>query len=239
MRFFPGAISPRPLRLARVGSAAWPACGLATVGAYLVAMALRDSRFAAVAWIGLLPIFLGLRLLRPWAAAAVAGVWGAGVFLFSSGSAALADARTGIGFLLVTTLPALYAFVGARMIRRVGFHPLLLALAWMGVEFALQPLGLRYGLLAGIQGRNLLFEVIGGALGYLFVAFLLALANMLVLLLLEEIPAAVDRPPWSPGPRAPQALPLADPCAAIRLRYLLTDRLRPRAPPVSPRPALT
>jgi hypothetical protein len=55
--------------------------------------------------------------------------------------------------------------------RQKGFSPLLLGLGWIAVELALQPLGLRYGLLAATQGSGLVVRTMGYLAGYVMVAF--------------------------------------------------------------------
>jgi hypothetical protein len=69
----------------------------------------------------------------------------------------------------------------------------------MGVELALRPLGLHHGLLAATQGDSTLVAWLGGALGYVLVAFVVALGNAVLLLLLSRVPVGVASPGYLPG----------------------------------------
>jgi apolipoprotein N-acyltransferase len=140
------------------------------------------------AWFGLLPLFLAVRILNPREALIAGGFWGACLFaaLVALGQSFAVSAP--LSLLLLATIPALYTCLGARLTRWTGFHPLLLGLGWVGVELALEPLGLRDGLLAGTQGDGFVFQALGSTLGYGFIAFLIALVNALLLSVLHELP---------------------------------------------------
>ena len=80
--------------------------------------------------------------------------------------------------LLLLLLPALYAFFGAWLTRRIGFSPFVLGVAWMFVEFSFEPLGLRHGLLSSTQPADgALMHYLGSAFGYVLIAFLVAFVN--------------------------------------------------------------
>jgi len=174
--------------------------GRVALGASLAASALLVAGAGAVpglawlAWVGLLPLFLAIRLLSAVGASLAGALWGGCVWVFSTtlGGGAIAPALG--SFLLLLTVPAVYAYLGGWVTRRLGFSPLYLALGWVGVELALSPLGLRYGLLAGVLGGGTLVQVVGGLLGYAMLAFLIALVNAAVLATLEEVGRYWGRP---------------------------------------------
>ena len=150
---------------------------LLVASAYLMALSLRlhDARW--LGWITLLPLFLSIRILRPLEALLAGGFWGLLLASFSSQGADPTLVPGLKSFVLLTLVPAVYAAIGSRVTRRVGFHPLLLGLGWVGVELALQPLTVRNGLLAATQGDGLVIRAIGHLGGYLCVAFLVAYVN--------------------------------------------------------------
>jgi len=161
--------------------------------AYLLAVTLASARYPWVAWIALLPIFGAVRALKPVAAMASGGVWGVGFFLFSTGVVPAGIPATAESLLLLTTVPALYALVAAAFTRRLGFNVLFLAAGWVGVEVALRPLNLPNGLLARAQGSETLVRIVGGLLGYGFVAFLVALANAVLLSVVRAVGFSISR----------------------------------------------
>ncbi len=70
--------------------------------------------------------------------------------------------------------PAIYAWIGALATRIVGFNPLVLGVAWMGVELAIAPIGLDRGMMALAMGDNAIASSIAHTLGYVLVAFVVA-----------------------------------------------------------------
>jgi len=103
------------------------------------------------------------------------------VFLFSVGYVETAIPASFLSLLLLGLIPAVYAYLCARVIGGMGFCALLLGFGWIGVELALRPLGLHHGLLAGTQGGGALVGWVGNLFGYVFIAFIIAFANGLLL----------------------------------------------------------
>ena len=161
--------------------------GSLLLSALLIALALNAGpHFRLLPWVGLLPLFVAIRACAPRDALLAGALWGASLFALLSGDGG-AVPRTVESFALLAAMPALYAWVCAGLTGRFGFNPLILGLGWVGVECAFQPLGLHNGLLAGTLGDGTFVQVVGGLLGYAFVAFLVAFANALLLSIASDM----------------------------------------------------
>ena len=176
------------------------------LSAYLMAVAVGTAGHPWLAWTSLIPLFIAIRWLHPLFALGSGVFWGAGLFFFST-TVVPSQVPTSLPALLLFLLvPGLYAGLGAWLSRLIGFHPLVLGVAWMGVELALKPLGLHHGLLAATQSDGALIHWVGGAMGYVFVAFLVAYANAVLFWVVSDgrlgsgrraVVAAPDNPPAS------------------------------------------
>jgi apolipoprotein N-acyltransferase len=180
-------------------------------------------------WITLLPVFQAIRTLTPLRAALGCGLWGASLFAFCVGLFETAIPGTPGAFAALTLVPAAYGFVGARVTRRVGFSPYLLALGWMGVELALDPVGLRHGLLAATQGNGLLLGAFGSFTGFVLVAFVVAYVNASLLSALHTVHRAIAQSRMAVR-GSDVCKPLAFEEAFFYLIHLIC-RAQPRAPP--------
>lgn len=174
------AFQEEPKGSARIGKAVAMALSLIT-GSALVAHGLASPEHSGLSLLALLPLFAAIRLCRPFGACMSGLLWGCSLYGFS-----LLQTATGIdaglgSFLLLALVPAAYALLGSVMTRRIGFSPFVLGVSWMGVELALSPLGLEHGLLAGLLGGSTVFHFIGGALGYVLVAFAVAYVSAILL----------------------------------------------------------
>ncbi len=225
-------------RMARAANIVKPivigkACALAAAlagSAFLMATSVESPQHVWLGWVTLLPLFFAIRILSPRRAALSGAFWGSCVFASSVTLARTAIEPTLTSLALLSIIPAAYAGLGACLTRRIGFSPYLMALGWIGVEFALGPLGLRHGLLAGTQGDGLAVRAVGTFAGYVIVAFLVAWVNATLVSVLSEV-----RFSFTAARRVPRA------GAAVRKFYIrelpsyLVDLLRasqPRAPPV-------
>ncbi len=178
----------------RVGRASVFALALAG-SAYLMALAIESPKYVWLGWVTLLPLFYAIRVLPPARAFVSGAFWGASLF-FASVAFAHTEIIPSLGSLtLLTLIPGAYCSFGAAMTRRIGFSPYLLALSWVGVEFAIRPLGLRYGLLAGTQGDGMVVRMVGSFAGYVLVAFLVAYFNAMLLSAIADVyvPAGSSR----------------------------------------------
>lgn len=193
MRF---ALAAKPGTIAArwgIGKASILALALAG-SAYLMALAMESPQRVWLGWVTLLPLFFAIRVLSPARAMASGAFWGACLFIFSVAFANTAISPTPGSFILLALIPAIYAYLGAALTRRVGFSPYLMALGWIGVEFALRPLGLHCGLLAGTQGDGFVIRAVGSFAGYVLVAFLVAWVNATLVSVLSEVRLSFNAP---------------------------------------------
>src|SRR3972149_3241051 len=209
------------------------ACALAVAlagSAYLMALAIESPRRVWLGWVTLLPLFYAIRVLSPVHAMASGAFWGAGLFVASIAFANTEIAPSLSSFALFSLIPGAYSYFGAALTRRIGFSPYLLALGWIGVEFAIRPLGLNYGLLPGTQGDGMVVRVVGSFAGYVLVAFLVALVNATLVSVLSEVRLSFS------APRLLRKANVAERRFFVReLPSYLLHLLRaaqPRAPPV-------
>ena len=117
--------------------------------------------------------------------------------------------------------------------RRYGFHPLILAFAWSGVELALLPLGLNGGLLGGIAGDSAgILGVLQSLFGYVCMAALVVAVNAIALAWLSLVyvrACAARRFDFGSARPLRRLVP-----QEFRLRLLVCgNSARPRAPPIS------
>ena len=210
------------------------ALALSLIGsAVLVALSIASPDHAWLRWSafgGLLPLFVAIRVLRPGRAMLCGALWGLSLYIFC-----VAVFNTGVSdalssFALLIAIPAIYAYLAAKLTCWIGFSPFVLGVSWIGVELALEPLGLHTGLLAGTQADGTLIHWLGGALGYVLVAFVVALINAALVSALARV-----------------CVPIATPCYAVRstesgtllvpqtyscFPLLVIPPSQPRAPPI-------
>jgi apolipoprotein N-acyltransferase len=195
-----------------------------------MALAIESPQRVWLGWVTLLPLFYGIRVLSPARAMISGAFWGACLFL-----ASVAFTRTDIApslssLALLSLIPGAYCYFGAALTRRIGFSPYLLALGWIGVEFAIRPLGLHYGLLAGTQGDGFMVRVVGSFAGYVLVAFLVALVNATLVSVLSEVRLSFTSPRLVPRAAATIKRFLVNELPSYLL--YLTRASQPRAPPI-------
>jgi apolipoprotein N-acyltransferase len=201
------------------------------VGAYLMALSVGSHGHAWIGLLTLLPLLRAIQVLRPSQAAVCGGVWGLSLYVFTVGVVETTVAAGAQSLLLLTVVPAAYGWLGAMVTRRVGFSPLILGFGWVLVEFALQPVALQQGLLAGTQSDMLLVGAIGRMFGYVVVAFLVAFVSAWFLAVVTKIRFRIARPLFVLGlddvgrtlwHLIPSRTPRLVPCTS-----------HPRAPPVA------
>ena len=199
--------------------------------AYVTAFAIGSTGHPWLGWIILPPLFVAIRFLAPRLAMACGAIWGLSVFLFSVCVVETAVPATGLSIALLTLVPAMYAYLCARVTCGLGFCALLLGFGWIGVELGLRPLGLHHGLLAGTQGGGVLLAWAGNLFGYVFVAFIIAFANGLLLSVFDVV--SLRKPSWFVAVSIDNGGGEWLRCSSRRLLSTLVQTLsRPRAPPV-------
>lgn len=181
-------------------------------------------------WVALLPLFFAIRVLSPLPALLSGSFWGLSFFAASSLAGGDHVVPSFGSFLLLTTIPGLYAGLCCRITRRVGFSPLMLGLGWVAVEFALSPLSLHHGLLAGTIGDGLLVRLVGNLTGYVLVAFIVAYVTASLLSMLTHVCGVMTaaRTEAASGDSEAKIDAFELP---VQLLWLVS-RSRPRAPPI-------
>lgn len=206
-----------------------PLAGALALSAYLLAACLASPRVSWLGWLALIPLFRVIQTLRPAAATVCAGGWGLLFYLTSAHQLQIGVAPGLRSACFLVLIPAAYAYLGARLTRRVGFSPFVLGVGWMLVEFALRPLALSRGLLAGTLGDGLLLHTVGRLFGYVLVAFLVAFASASLLAIFCAV--RIDALRQSPS----KSLDHAEPVlwhVVRRFRWSpVLIRSQPRAPP--------
>lgn len=201
------------------------------VSAFLLSVSIGSPSHGWLGWLTLPPLFLAIRYVAPAGAAVCGGVWGASLFVFSS---TIIDTpiNASVGSLaLLLLVPAAYAGLGSWLTRtRIGFSPLILAAAWIGVEYALAPLSMRFGLLAGVQARGSFLHAASGLLGYAFVAFVIAYLNGLFLAAVTGLRFQIPQFTRSQSKVAPRGR-VVDHYVPLPVR-VASDTRQARAPPL-------
>ncbi len=200
------------------------------LSAFVMIVSATTPGYQWVGCVALLPLFNAIRVQSPVRAAFDGAIWGLSLFAFATLSS---ETRISFDLLSGALLPVvlgLYAFFGARLTRQVGFSPYLLDLCWIGVELALKPLGLHYGLLAGTQSGGVSIELVGGFAGYAVVAFLVAYVNAALLSVLSEVRVSVSSSRLISSQAPPRRSSFQYEFPSY-LSYLILPA-QPRAPPV-------
>ncbi len=202
---------------------------LIVASAYVMATAVAAPKLPWLGCVALVPLLRAIQVQRPLTAMAGGAIWGASLFAFGATIVDTAIVPTALTLILLTVAPACYAYLGARLTRRIGFSPFVLSVGWMLLELSFAPLGLRRGLLAGTQGDGPLVGVVGQLLGYVLVAFVVAYTSALLLSILSGVrfrfvctifTAGLDEA----GTCLWRLIPIMQACAA-------TGPSHPRAPP--------
>ncbi len=201
------------------------------VSAYVTALAVGSHPHPWLGLLTLLPLLRTIQVSSPRRALIHGWLWGAMLYGFTVTVIETTVSPGLWSLILLTTIPAAYAFFGAHITRRVGFNPFVLGVGWMLVEFALRPLALHRGLLAGTQGDGLLIALVGRAFGYVMVAFLVAYASAKLLDILSRLRFRLPRLVCTVGlddvgQRLWQLIPSRRPC------FILPPASHPRAPPL-------
>ena len=145
-------------------------------GAYLTALAVSSAGLTWMAWVSLLPLFIGIKFLSPVRAGAAGLVFGVSFYLLSITVVGSTIPASLGSLLLLAAGPAIYATLGSAFTRRYGFSPLAMGVGWIGLELTLQPLGLGGSLLAAGLDTGTVAFVIAESLGYAVLAAMIAYA---------------------------------------------------------------
>lgn len=160
--------------------------------ALLIGVAAKTGRYPYVACVGLVPLFVAIRVCRPLAALLWGTAWGLSLFAVSVAGLGPPIPPTVGSLLLLAGAPAVYAWLGALLTRWIGFSPYVLAVGWMGVGLALSPLGFNAGFAGASQTDAGILGWVGHALGYVLVAFAAAYVNAALVTVLAEVRLSVS-----------------------------------------------
>lgn len=206
------------------------------VSAGLMAAAIGSPGYSWARWVSLMPLLLCIRILGPIQAMGCGALWGSSLFLFSVTAVDTPILPTWRSLLLLTAIPGAYGYAGGLMTRGFGFCAISLAVAWMGVEYALQPLALQqFGLTGFVQeteASGQYLHLVGSFLGYAWVSFFVAYVNAALLSALTHVCKAgagsrlVKRAAGSVRRLFPHDV-------AVSLGYHLLRSLQARAPPAA------
>ncbi|MFQ5592450.1 MAG: hypothetical protein ACE5HE_14930 [Phycisphaerae bacterium] len=197
---------------------------------YLMGAAVTSHAHAPLGWFCLLPIYFAIRTCAPGWAGACGAVWGACLYVALLHGVDMAPAAVP-AFVLLTLVPAVYAFLGALATSWFGYSPFVLAVGWMGVELASAPVGLHHGLLAGTPADGTLMTWVGQGLGYVFVAFIVAAVNASVVSALSAVRLRLGDERHSPTrtDRGASHMPKEP---LVFISSLAVSPSQPRAPPL-------
>ncbi len=199
------------------------------VSGCLMALSVGSPHYAWAGWFSLVALLLSIRILPPIQAMACGALWGMSFYAFSVSAVSTSIAPGAFSLFLLAAVPALYAYAGAWVTRRVGFSVLFLAYCWIGVELAVRPLALQSGLLVGAHGDGSFLHVVESLFGYVWVAFLVVYINGLLVSILSHA--------WSKSGRSGAPVSsgsigelLLAPESLIYIAFAL-HACRPRGPP--------
>lgn len=211
------------------------------ISALVLSMEIGSPNPSWLRWLTLLPLLAAIRFLPPAKAFACGSLWGISLFLFLThgpGFKPLPHALIPVtiqSFALLSLIPGVYAFLGARLARRFGFGScaVLLGSGWAVVELALTPLGLNGLLVSPAHGQadGSFVHLPEGALGYVCLAGFIAAANGLLLSILSH---ACVRGFGSPQPYVSGSIKTQRrffPLEVPHFPCLCSNPAQPRAPP--------
>ena len=217
--------SHRSIRAAKAA-----ALGLSLLaGAHVTAAGAASPSYAWLGWFSLVPFFLVIRLWRPTGAMLIGALWGATLY-----ASLVSQPHTDLAFsvqslVLATAIPAAYAYLGARVTRWIGFSPILLGIGWMGVELAFVRLGLYGGLLGAAHADATILHWVGRTLGYVLVAFLVAVVNASLVSILCGVRLSMPQRCYRIRLAVCEAFPAPQTFFSFPLSAIRPSR--PRAPP--------
>ncbi len=181
------------------------ACGLAGVkvagllllllaSAYIVALDTASHEQVRFSWLALFPLFIVIYAYQPCKAGVCGAGWGVSLSMFLVvAPGRLVELSMG-SMALCIVIPSVYACLGAYLTRRIGFSPFVLSVGWMGVEFALEPLGVNRSLVASASGGTTLLHWVTNAFGYVLLGFFVAVVNAALIAVLSKVRIVIPQP---------------------------------------------
>ncbi len=160
---------------------------LSLVGsALLIGLSARTGRYPYVACVGLVPLFVAIRICRPLGAFLSGALWGLSLWTVSFAGLGPAITLSTTPFFVMIVSPALYAWLGALMTRWIGFSPLILGVGWIPFELAFARVGFAHGLIFAAATANDTVINLAHILGSAVVTFAAALCNLTLVSVIER-----------------------------------------------------
>jgi hypothetical protein len=128
------------VRSIRANALRWSTQTLAlalVVGAVLFASGIASPVHARMSWLGLLPLLIAVRLMRPVWAGTGGAIWGFSVWCFATTLFSADVPFTWSACLRFVGIGGGFGLIGAATTQRFGFHPFLLSAAWLVLDLAL------------------------------------------------------------------------------------------------------
>ncbi len=143
-------------------------------GRSAMASALCFPSFSWLAWVSLFPLLISIRTHKPLRAMLSGCAWSVSLLAIMLLFARPGQSVTlGDSFCVILAI-AFYTWLGAWATRHIGFHPLVLGVAWMFIELALSPLGWHERVMAEVYASSGWLSLISHTLGCVFVGFAVA-----------------------------------------------------------------
>ncbi len=154
--------------------ATWLSLITQIAGGSAMAMALCFPSISWIAWASLFPLLISIRSHTPRRAMLSGTAWSvsllAVMLLFAQPDQSVTFFAGLCGIIAIS----FYAGMGAWATRHIGFHPLVLGVAWMLVEMALSPLGWQERVMADVYASSGWLSLLSHSLGCVFVGFAVA-----------------------------------------------------------------
>ncbi|MBI3835453.1 MAG: hypothetical protein HY287_14090 [Planctomycetes bacterium] len=141
----------------------------------------RTGQNTWLEFVALVPLFWSIRSGNARLACVCGALWGGTIALCAACGLDLPMSITAVSAALLIAAPAIYAAIGALLTRSIGFSPLVLAVAWTGVELLQSQLGLRSALTTSVYEHSALLDAIARTFGYVLIAFTITYLNAAML----------------------------------------------------------
>jgi len=140
--------------------------GFIVLGAAVNCAIAKTGQNTWLEFVTLVPLFWPIRSGNVQLAGACGGLWGGTIAICTALGLGPPMALTAMAAFALITAPAVYSALGALLTRWIGFSPFVLAVGWLGVEFAFALFGTWTRLFETTIGHGCWGQHIQMALGY-------------------------------------------------------------------------